>query len=52
MRMRWSAETRWAGGVYLFDSEESLAAFLDGPLVAGMKQSPAIGDVTVRVFPV
>jgi hypothetical protein len=47
-----NAQTREAGGVYLFDSEASLAAFLDGPLVAGMKESPAIVDVTVRALPV
>ncbi len=45
-------QTREAGGVYLFESEEALAAFLNGPLIAGMSEHPAIVDVTVRQLPV
>lgn len=45
-------QTREAGGVYLFEDEESLAAFLAGPLVAGMSEHPAIVDVTIRQLPV
>jgi hypothetical protein len=45
-------QTREAGGAYLFDSEEALSAFLNGPLIAGMSEHPAIIDVTVRQLPV
>ena len=45
-------QTREAGGVYLFENEDALAAFLDGPLVAGMRAHPAIEGITVRQLPV
>jgi len=45
-------QTREAGGVYLFESEEALAAFLDGPLVEGMRNHPAIVGVTLKQLPV
>ena len=44
--------TREAGGVYLFEDEASLAAFLNGPLIAGLREHPAIVGVTVRQLPV
>ncbi|MCC7208186.1 MAG: YdhR family protein [Anaerolineae bacterium] len=39
-----------AGGVYLFDDEASLQAFLDGPIVASVGSNPALTDVSVKVF--
>jgi hypothetical protein len=45
-------QTRQAGGIYLFESEEALDAFLDGPLVEGMRNHPAIVDVTIDATPV
>jgi hypothetical protein len=41
-----------AGGIYLFDSESSLRAFLDGPLAAQVKSLPAIRDMSVKQFDV
>jgi len=45
-------QTREAGGVYLFEDEDALAVFLNGPLIAGLSEHPAIVGVTVRQLPV
>jgi len=39
-----------AGGIYLFDSETSLGAFLAGPLAAKVTSHPAISDMSVKQF--
>lgn len=39
-----------AGGVYLFDDEASLQAYLNGPIVASIGSNPALSDVSVKVF--
>jgi hypothetical protein len=41
---------REAGGIYLFDDKASVQAFLDGPIVAALKASPALSDITVKQF--
>lgn len=41
-----------AGGVYLFDSESSLDAYLNGPLAAQVKSHPALADMSVKQFDV
>lgn len=41
-----------AGGIYLFDSEASLDAFLSGPLAAQVKSLPALRDVSMKRFSV
>jgi hypothetical protein len=41
-----------AGGIYLFDDEASLAAFLDGPLAAAVSSHPALSDMSVKRFDV
>lgn len=38
------------GGIYLFDDQASVQAFLDGPIVAATKTSPAIVSVSVKQF--
>ena len=38
------------GGIYLFDNEASVQAFLDGPIVAALKASPAIDTISVKQF--
>jgi hypothetical protein len=43
---------REAGGIYLFDSEEAAKGYLDGPIVAQLKASPAIRDITAKLFDV
>jgi len=39
-----------AGGVYYFDSDASLKAFLEGPLAAQVTSHPALTDLSARVF--
>ncbi len=39
-----------AGGIYLFDDEASVQAYLKGEIIAGIKSSPAFSDFEVRVF--
>src|SRR5512141_3430119 len=41
-----------AGGIYLFDDEASLQAFLDGPIVAAVKNNPAISNISAKTFDV
>lgn len=41
-----------AGGIYLFDDEASLEAFLDGPLAAAVSSHPALSDMSVKRFDV
>ena len=41
-----------AGGVYLFDDDASLKAFLESPLVAQVTSHPALSDFSVKQFDV
>ena len=41
-----------AGGIYLFDNESSLKAYLEGPLAAQVKSHPALSDMSAKVFDV
>ena len=41
-----------AGGIYLFECEGTLEAYLAGPIVAGLKSSPVLSDISVKVFDV
>lgn len=41
-----------AGGIYLFDDEASMQAFLAGPLAAGVSNHPAISDMSAKQFEV
>ena len=41
-----------AGGIYLFDDESSLQAFLEGPLAAKVKSHPAFTSMNARQFEV
>lgn len=43
---------REAGGIYLFDDEASVQAFLAGPIVAAVKSNPAISHVSAKMFDV
>ncbi len=43
---------REAGGIYLFDDEASVKAFLDGPLAAKVTSHPALSDFSVKRFDV
>ena len=39
-----------AGGIYLFDDDATLSAFLNSPLVAGVTSHPALSDFSVKQF--
>jgi hypothetical protein len=39
-----------AGGIYLFDDEASMQAFLAGPIVAAVKSNPAISSISAKTF--
>ena len=41
-----------AGGIYLFEDEDSLNAFLGGPIVANISSYPVLSDITVKTFDV
>ena len=41
-----------AGGIYLFDSQASLDAYLNGPLVAQLKGLTAIRNISMKQFEV
>jgi hypothetical protein len=41
-----------AGGIYLFEDEASVQAFLDGPLAAGVINHPALSEFSVKEFDV
>ena len=43
---------REAGGIYLFDNEASVTAFLEGPLVAAVTSHPALSQFSVKRFDV
>ena len=44
--------TQEAGGIYLFDSQASLDAYLSGPLVAQLKTLTSIRNVSMKQFDV
>ena len=41
-----------AGGIYLFDDDASVKAFLEGPLAAQVTSHPALSDFSVKQFDV
>ena len=43
---------REAGGIYLFEDESSLAAYLEGPLAGAVMAHPALSDLTAKQFDV
>ena len=53
--LRWKIWTmneaeKEAGGVYLFDNEASLNAFLNGPLAAQVTSHPALSEFSIKQF--
>jgi hypothetical protein len=45
-------ERRRAGGVYLFADRAAATAYLEGPIVKGLRENPALANVEVRLFDV
>ena len=43
---------REAGGIYMFEDEASVKAFLEGPLAAKVTSHPALSDFSVKQFDV
>ncbi|MGB5304493.1 MAG: YdhR family protein [Gemmatimonadota bacterium] len=43
---------REAGGIYLFEDELSLKAYLEGPLAGAVMAHPALSDLTAKQFAV
>ena len=39
-----------AGGIYLFESEAAVRAYMAGPIVAEMMVSPVLSNIDARVF--
>ena len=53
--LRWkiwilNEQEREAGGIYFFDTGEALSDYLSGPIVAQLRDHPALTDVTVKRF--
>jgi hypothetical protein len=45
-------EKKEAGGIYLFENEDALRAYVSGPIVAGLKASPAVSNISAKTFDV
>ena len=41
-----------AGGIYLFENESAVDAFLSGPIVANLESHPAFEDLRIKTFDV
>ena len=41
-----------AGGIYVFEDEASVEAYLKGPIIAAMKSMPVISDFEAKIFDV
>ena len=39
-----------AGGIYLFESDAAVKAYLSGPIVEAMKASPVLSNIDAKVF--
>ena len=47
-----NAATQEAGGIYLFDSQASLDAYRNGPIVEQLKASAGVRNVSIKQFDV
>lgn len=45
-------EKNEAGGIYLFENEEAVLAYLGGPIVSALKASPAVSNISAKTFDV
>ena len=53
--LRWkiwslNEDTSEFAGIYLFDDAESVQAYLEGPIVAGVQAHPAVSNISAKVF--
>ena len=45
-------EKNEAGGIYLFENEDALRAYVSGPIVTALKASPAVSNISAKTFDV
>ena len=45
-------EEREAGGIYLFESREAATAYINGPIIAQIRQHPRISAMHIKLFDV
>jgi hypothetical protein len=55
--LRWkiwlaNPDTNSAGGLYLFETEQALHKFVDGPIAAEITNRPDFTNITMKVFQV
>ena len=41
-----------AGGIYLFESEAAAQSYVAGPIVAALKSSPVVSNISAKLFDV
>jgi hypothetical protein len=41
-----------AGGIYLFETRKDAETYASGPIVAGLKASPVVSDISAKFFDV
>ena len=48
----WSLDeaTSEFAGIYLFDDPDSVQAYLEGPIIAGVSKHPALSDFSIKQF--
>ena len=39
-------------GIYLFEDEDALKSYLEGPIIAGMKDKKVFSDINMKTFDV
>ena len=39
-------------GIYLFEDDDALKSYLEGPIIAGMKDKKAFSNITMKTFDV
>ena len=47
-----NVEEKSCGGIYLFEDDASVKAYLDSEIVAGLGSNPALSNISVKVFDV
>jgi hypothetical protein len=53
--LRWkvwlmNADDGEGGGIYLFEDEAGVQAYLAGPIIGGLKANPALSEVSIRTY--
>ena len=53
--LRWkiwslNAATSEFAGIYLFDDEKSVQAYMEGPIIAQVSKHPALSDISAKQF--